>query len=64
MRAKFPFLHNILDTLNIELSQALVWLLNSLKTIINHEVYARIAQIIQMMNQFFTFLHIFAETVS
>ncbi len=41
---------------DIELSQALVWLLNSLKTIINHEVYARRAQIIQMMNQFFTFL--------
>nr|WP_276240031.1 hypothetical protein [Limosilactobacillus fermentum] len=37
---------------DIELSQALVWLLNSLKTIINHEVYARRAQIIQMMNQF------------
>jgi len=26
---------------DIELSQALVWLLNYVKTIINHEVYAR-----------------------
>ena len=41
---------------DIELSQALVWLLNSLKAIINHELYARRAQIIQMMNQFFAFL--------
>lgn len=41
---------------DIELSQALVWLLNSLKAIINHELYARRDQIIQMMNQFFAFL--------
>ncbi len=41
---------------DIELSQTLVWLLNSLKAIINHELYARRAQIIQMMNQFFAFL--------
>ncbi|MPW04002.1 IS4 family transposase, partial [Lactobacillus fermentum] len=38
------------------LSQALVWLLNSLKAIINHELYARRTQIIQMMNRFFAFL--------
>ena len=41
---------------DIELSQALVWLLNSLKAIINHKLYARRTQIIQMMNQFFAFL--------
>ncbi|MCE0561350.1 IS4 family transposase, partial [Limosilactobacillus fermentum] len=41
---------------DIELSQALVWFLNSLKAIINHELYARRTQIIQMMNQFFAFL--------
>ncbi len=41
---------------DIELSQALVWLLNSLKEIITHEFYARKGRIIQMMNRFFSFL--------